>query len=108
MKRRLAAIDRELDSLFAAFPKRAPNTDLALRLNQASRWYPRLILWIGLGLIALLFRRPRETRTLLAIALAALAVIALNALGLFADPHFALPVAPAFVFFGSCALLGRR
>jgi hypothetical protein len=108
MKRRFTAINRELDSLFAALPKRAPNTELALRLNQASRWYPRLILWIGLGLIALLFRRPRETRTLLAIALAALAVIALNALGLFADPHFALPVAPAFVFFGSCALLGRR
>jgi hypothetical protein len=108
MKRHLAAINRELDSLFAALPKRAPNSELALRLDQASRWYPRLILWIGLGLIALLFRRPRETRTLLAIPLAALAVIALNALGLFADPHFALPVAPAFVFFGSCALLGRR
>jgi hypothetical protein len=108
MKRRFTAIDRELDSLFAAFPKGAPNTELALRLNQASRWYPRLILWIGLGLVALLFRRPRETRTLLAIPLAALAVITLNALGLFADPHFALPVAPAFVFLGSCALLGRR
>ncbi|MDX6414223.1 MAG: hypothetical protein QOH23_1633 [Gaiellaceae bacterium] len=108
MKRRFAAVTHELDSLFAALPKRAPNTELALRLNQASRWYPRLILWIGLGLIALLFRRPREAGTLLAVSFAALAVIALNALGLFADPHFALPVAPAFVFFGSCALLGRR
>ena len=35
-------------------------------------------------------------------------VIAFNALGLFADPHFALPVAPAFVLLGCGALLGRR
>jgi hypothetical protein len=45
---------------------------------------------------------------LVAIALTAFVVIVLNALGLFADPRFALPVAPAFILFGSCALLGRR
>jgi hypothetical protein len=108
LKQRYAEIHQQLGSLFAALPGRSPNTELLLRLNQASRWYPRLILWIGLGLLALLIRRPRGTRTLIAIPLAALVVIALNALGLFADPHFALPVAPAFVFFGSCALLGKR
>jgi hypothetical protein len=37
----------------------------------------------------------------------ALFVIAFNALGCFADPRFALPVAPASVFFGACALVGR-
>jgi hypothetical protein len=42
------------------------------------------------------------------LAVAALFVVAFNAFGLFADPHFALPVAPAFVFFGACMLLGRR
>jgi hypothetical protein len=61
-----------------------------------------------LGLIGLAWRRPRGSTTLLAISLAALLVIVLNALGLFADPHFALPVAPAFVLFGAGALLGRR
>jgi hypothetical protein len=101
-------IRRELDSLFAALPDRNGNAWLALRMNQASRWYPRLIFWIALGLIALAWRRPRGAGTLVAIALAALAVIVLNAFGLFADPRFALPVAPAFVLFGSCALLGRR
>ena len=35
-------------------------------------------------------------------------MIVLNALGLFADPHFALPVAPAFVLFGAGALLAPR
>jgi hypothetical protein len=108
MKPRFERIQRRLDGLFAALPSRSGNAQLALRLNQASRWYPRLILWIALGLIALVVRRPRGAPALVAIALAALAVIVLNALGLFADPRFALPVAPAFVLFGSCALLGRR
>jgi hypothetical protein len=107
-KRRFDAIARELDRLFGGLPDRTGNAWLALRMNQASRWYPRLILWIALGLIALALRRPRGTRTLVAIALTAFAVIGLNALGLFADPRFALPVAPAFILFGSCALLGRR
>ena len=108
MKPRFERIQRRLNSLAAALPSRTGNAQLALRLNQASRWYPRLILWIALGLTALVVRRPRGTEPLVAIALAALAVIVLNALGLFADPRFALPVAPAFVLFGSCGLLGRR
>jgi hypothetical protein len=107
-KRRFDAIGRELDGLFGALPDRRGNAWLALRLNQASRWYPRLILWIALGLIGLALRRPSGTRTLVAIAVTALVVIVLNALGLFADPRFALPVAPAFILFGSGALLGRR
>ena len=108
VKRRFDEIGRRLDGLFGNLPTRTGNSELALRLNQASRWFPRLILWIGLGLIALVFRRPRGAGTLVALALASFGVIVLNALGLFADPHFALPVAPAFVLFGSCALLGRR
>ena len=107
-KRRFNAIARELDGLFGGLPDRTGNSWLALRMNQASRWYPRLILWIALGLIGVALRRPKGTGTLVAIAAAAFVVIVLNALGLFADPRFALPVAPAFVFFGSCALLGRR
>jgi hypothetical protein len=107
-KRRLDSITHELGGLFANLPNRTGNAWLALRMNQASRWYPRLILWIALGLIALALRRPRGAQTLIAIALAAFVVIGLNAMGLFADPHFALPVAPAFILFGSGALLARR
>jgi hypothetical protein len=107
-ERRFDAIQRRLGALFAALPSRRGNAELALRLNQASRWYPRLGVWIVLGLFALAWRRPRGGSILAALALAAFVVIVLNALGLFADPRFALPVAPAFVLFGSCALLGRR
>jgi hypothetical protein len=108
MRARFDEILRERDDLFAALPDRTGNADLGLRLNQLSRWYPRLILWIVVGVIALVARRPRDASTLIAIAASALLVIVFNALGLFADPHFALPVAPAFVLFGAGALLGRR
>jgi hypothetical protein len=107
-KKRFDKIGNELRSLFSALPDRTGNAELALRMNQASRWYPRLILWIAVGIVALLLRRPRNSRTLIALALAALFVIVFNALGLFADPRFALPVAPAFVLFAAGALLGRR
>jgi CHASE2 domain-containing sensor protein len=107
-RRHFDAILRERDELFLALPDRSGNAQLALRLNQLSRWYPRPILWIVLGLLGLVLRRPRGGRVLVALALAALSVIAFNALGLFADPHFALPVAPAFVLFGAGAALGLR
>jgi hypothetical protein len=102
------AILRRRDQLFRGLPDRSPNEQVLLRLNQLSRWYPRPIIWIALGLITLLFRRPHGIGTAAALALSALGIIVLNALGLFADPHFALPVAPAFVLFGCGALLGRR
>jgi len=107
-RRRFNRILREQDELFRALPHRKANAQLALRLNQLSRWFPRLILWIGVGLIALAIRRPRGMRMLVALALAAFLVIAFNALGLFADPHFTLPVAPTFVLFCAGALFGPR
>jgi hypothetical protein len=104
---RFDSIVHERDSLASNLPDRTGNETLALRLNQASRWFPRPIIWIAVGLLGLALRRPRRAPVLVVLALAALFVIAFNALGLFADPRFALPVAPAFVLFGACMLLGR-
>ena len=107
-RRRFDAIVRARNELFSALPDRKGNAELALRLDQLSRWFPRPIIWIGVGLVGLLWRRPRGALVLVTLALAALFVIVFNALGLFADPHFALPVAPAFVLLGAGALLGHR
>jgi Dolichyl-phosphate-mannose-protein mannosyltransferase len=105
--RHFDAIEHRLGSLAANLPDRGGNTQLSLRLDQLSRWFPRSIIWIAVGVFAFLLRRPRGMRTLFALALAALFVIVFNALGLFADPRFALPVEPAFVLFGACLLVGR-
>jgi hypothetical protein len=105
---RFERIERRTQELFDALPDRAGNAQLALRLNQLSRWFPRPWMWILLGLIAIIVRRPRGWPTLAALALAAFAAVLLNALGLFADLHFVLPVAPAFVLLGLAGLLGAR
>lgn len=101
-------IERRLDELFAGLPDRRGNPQLARRLSQASRWYPRPIIWIVIGLAALAIRRPRGSATLLALAASAFLVVLLNALGLPTDLHYVLPVAPAFVLLGVGGLLARN
>ncbi len=105
---RFREIERETAALFDGLPDRAGNAELGLRLNQLSRWFPRPWMWIVVGLVGIAFRRPRGWGTLVALSLAAFGVVVLNALGLFADLHFVLPVAPAFVLFGAGGLLGSR
>ena len=108
LRPRFEHVVKRRDELFAALPDRTGSTALALRLNQLSRWFPRPILWIAAGLIGIALRRPRGSATLLALGLAAFLVVALNALGLFADRHFVLPVAPAFVLLGLGGVLAAR
>ena len=107
-KPRFEAIEHERDQLLASFPHREGNAALGLRINQLSRWFPRPWMWIAVGLVAIAVRRPRGSRTLLALSLSALAVVVLNALGLFADLHFVLPVAPTFVLLGIGGVFGTR
>jgi hypothetical protein len=99
---------RRRDELIAALPDRSGNATLALWLNRLGRWYPRPILWVVVGVLALALRRTLRAWTLVALATGALLVVLLNALGLGPDPHYVLPVAPAFVLFGLGALLGPR
>jgi hypothetical protein len=105
---RFREIESRRDALFASLPHRAGNAQLALRLDQLSRWFPRPWMWIVVGLLGIAVRRPRGAATLVALALGAVGVVLLNALGLFADLHFVLPVAPAFVLLGAGGLLGVR
>ena len=107
-RRSFQQIQHEVSGLFANLPDRRGNATLAHRLDQASRWYPRPLLWIVLGLAAMVVRRPPRVRLLLALPLAAFFVVLLNALGLFTDLHFFLPVAPAFVLLGIGGLLADR
>jgi hypothetical protein len=105
---RFEHIQHQLNKLLGALPDRQGNPQLGLRLNQLSRWFPRPLIWIVVGLVAIAIRRPRGSATLIALALAAFIVVLLNALGLFTDLHFLLPVAPAFVLLGVGGLLGVR
>jgi hypothetical protein len=105
---RFEEIERRRDELFAGLPDRDGNATLGLWLNRAARWYPRLGLWLAVGLVALAVRRPAGWPAPLALAAGAVLVLLLNALGLGPDPHYVLPVAPAFVLLAAVGLLGRR
>jgi hypothetical protein len=107
-RRRFDVIRQQVSKLFRALPHRRGNATLSLRLDQLSRWYPRPYQWLLVGLVALALRRPRRALLLTSFSLAALLVVLLNALGLFADLHFILPVAPAFVLLGVGGLLAPR
>jgi Glycosyltransferase family 87/Dolichyl-phosphate-mannose-protein mannosyltransferase len=97
-----------MDQLAANLPHRAGNSTLALRMNQASRWFPPPIVWLLVAVAALAFRRLRGSAVLWVPTLSGLLVIVFAALGLPAEPHYAVPVAPAFVVLAGGALLAPR
>jgi len=105
---RYEALHQRMGELESTLPDRKGNADLALRLNQASRWFPPPALWLVLGAAALLIRRPRNALALTTPAIAALVVIVLNALAIAAVPHYSVPAVPAFVLLAAGALFGPR
>jgi hypothetical protein len=107
-KPRFDQIVADLVSLKMNLPHRVGNDWLQIHLNQISHRYPRPYMWLLLGLIVLPFRRPRRTKTLVMLTLAAAVVVLLDALGQGAETRYLLPVVPAFVLFGAGALLGQK
>ncbi|MEX2421902.1 MAG: glycosyltransferase family 39 protein [Actinomycetota bacterium] len=105
---RAAAIDRRIDELVASFPDRASRPELVDRLNSASRWYPRPVVWLAVGLVALLVRRPRRLGVPPVLAGAALLILLATSLAVYAVAEYSVPVAPAFILLATTGLLGAR
>jgi hypothetical protein len=105
---RYAALHRHMDELADNFPHRGGSSSLAHRLNQSSRWFPPPIVWLVLALVALAWRRVRGTPALWVPTVAGLLVVVLTALGLPADTHYSVPVAPALVVLAGAALFAPR
>jgi hypothetical protein len=99
---------RKLARLAALVPVHGDSPELAHRLNQASRWYPPPIIWLVLGLIAIVIRRPRDALLALALPTAALLVLLLTSLGFHAVAEYVVPVAPAFILLAAAGLVGDR
>jgi glycosyltransferase involved in cell wall biosynthesis len=105
---RYNALHRRMGDLADNLPTRDGSPSAAHRLNQTSRWFPPPILWLALALVALGVRRLLGGTALWLPTLAGLAVIVLTALGLPAEPHYSVPVAPAFVLLAGGALFAKR
>ncbi len=77
-------------------------------LNRITPRYPRPVLWLAVGVVALLRRRPRGWRTIVLLWLAAFLVLLIHAASQGVAPEFALPLYPIFIVTALCALAGDR
>jgi hypothetical protein len=107
-EQRYDALHRRLAELARNLPDRGGSPWVERRLNDASRWFPPPILWLVLAVVAFAWRRPRRMLAIGVPSAAALLVIGLTALGLPAESHYSVPVAPAFIFSTFAGLLVRR
>ena len=105
---RYDALRQEIDRLGSNLPDRTGSGFAVRSLNLASRGFPPPSLWLAIGVIGLIVRRPGNVLALITPAVAALVVVVLNALAIPAIPHYSVPVAPAFVLLAAGALLSPR
>ncbi|HXF98346.1 MAG TPA: hypothetical protein VNJ46_07010 [Gaiellaceae bacterium] len=103
--RELVARVREWD---AELPSRAGVDAVTEILNRVTPRFPRPPLWLAVGALALAWRRPRGSRTVLALWLAAGLVLAIHAASQGVAPEFALPLYPIFIVTALGALAGER
>lgn len=105
-ERRWTDFDADTNRLAGRLPARGSRQELVHRLNQASYRFPPPAVWLALGLLGLLVRRPRRALVALAPTLAALVVIGATSLIAFAVGEYAAPVSPAFVLLAAVGLAG--
>ncbi len=75
-------------------------------LNRITPRFPRPPLWLAVGLVALLVRRPRGWRTIVVLWVAAALVLLIHAGSQGVAPEFALPLYPIFIVTALGALAG--
>jgi hypothetical protein len=83
-------------------------TELAHRLNQASKAFPPIVVWLVVGLVALALRRPRGALVPLTLSVAGLLVIVATAFVTLAVAEYAVPVSPAFILLAAVGLVGAH
>ena len=105
---RWIANDRWAADLYAAFPDRWWSPWLGLQMDRSSRLYPPPLLWLLAGIVGVALRRPRRWWAAVAPVGGALVMLLATVMAVWAEPAYAVPVAPAFVLFAAVGLLGDR
>jgi 4-amino-4-deoxy-L-arabinose transferase-like glycosyltransferase len=77
-------------------------------LNRITPRFPTPPLWLAVGIVALIWRRPRDWRTIVLLWVAAFLVLLIHAVSQGVAPEFALPVYPIFIVTALGAVAGER
>jgi hypothetical protein len=99
-----AWLKRSVQRLESDLPNRSGSTRVATLLNDWAHGFPRMTLWLVLGLAALLVRRPRGWRLPSALALLGLVVVVATVAGMPPGIEYRLPFDPLFVLFAAAAV----
>ena len=104
----LAANDSHLAELYDAFPDHWWSPWLGLQMDRSSKLYPPLWLWLLVGAApspgAGRGTGGRRSRP----SLGGLVMLLATVMAVWAEPAYAVPIAPAFVLFAAVGLLGDR
>jgi uncharacterized membrane protein (UPF0136 family) len=107
-QRRFGEVDAAANRLDALVPPYPGSRWLTLQFSRSSKLFPPPLLWLAVGLVGWIRRRPAHAGLAGCLALGALLVVAFQALAVYSIIEFAVPVAPALVVFGAAGLLGER
>jgi hypothetical protein len=92
----------------AELPSREGVSVVPELLNRVTPRFPRPPLWLAVGVVALVVRRPRGARAILALWLSAGLVLLVHAVSQGVAPEFALPLYPVFIVTALAAVAGER
>ena len=92
----------------ADLPRREGTSAVDEILNRITPRYPTPLLWLAVGVVAHVWRRPRGWTTIALLWLAAFLVLLIHAASQGVAPEFALPLYPVFIVTALCALAGDR
>ena len=105
---RFARLERDAGALAALVPPYRGSSWLTLQFSRSSKLFPPPLLWLVVGGVAWLWRRPARGGLATSIAAAGLLVVTFQALAVYAIVEFAVPVSPAAIVFGAAGLVGVR
>jgi hypothetical protein len=107
-QQRYREIVSQLREWDAELPSRDGGSFVPEILNRITPRFPRPPLWLAVGVVALVLRRPRGWRTIVTLWVCAGLVLLIHAASQGVAPEFALPLYPVFIVTALGAIAGER